>query len=266
MANNRVFRLPGGDTAFGVVRIDPVTGLPLPNADSASFVKIMGRCSNLANVLREVWDGPTDRYGPPAAPQQMRIVSSSANDASAGTGVRIVRLYYLDANYVAREEYITLNGTTPVLTVATNILRVNKMHASGVGSLGVASGNISLTSTDGVTTYSYLTAGRNFARQAVYTVPEGYKLRIEQWQVSSGSTGNHFCQHTLLATSDDGIASPVLLPKDEQGSQNGGMVMEYDFVIEDLPSRADVRVTAIADQSNAGVIALTTLFGRLYPA
>lgn len=265
MSNSKCFQPPDGTVAFAAVRVDPKTGLPLPNADINSFVKIVGRCSALQNVLREVWDGPTDRYVPPAAPIQMQVVSSSANDTAAGTGARSVRIYYLDTNYVAHDETVILNGTTPVLTAATNILRVNKMHVKTVGSSGVSAGNISLQAVGGAVTYSYMIAGRNLARQAIYTVPDGFRLRLEQWQLSSGSTGNHFCQHTLAATSDDGELSTVLLPKDEQGSQNGGLVIGYEFVIEDLPPRADVRVVAIADQANANVIALTAIFGRLYP-
>lgn len=265
MSNSKCFPLPDGTVAFASVTVDALTGLPLPNADIASFVKIVGRCSALQNVLREVWDGPTDRYVPPAAPIQMQVVSTSAADTAAGTGARSVRIYYLDTNYVAHDEVVVMNGTAPVLTAATNILRVNKMHVYTIGSGGVTAGNISLQAIGGAVTYSYMTVGRNLARQAVYTVPEGYKLRIEQWQLSSGSTGNHFCQHTLAATSDDGLLSTVLLPKDEQGSQNGGLVIDYDFVIEDLPPRADLRVVAVADQPNSNVIALTAIFGRLYP-
>lgn len=251
--------------AFATVRVDPKTGLPLPNADVNSFVKILGRCSALQNVLREVWDGPTDRYEPPASPIQMQVVSSSASDAAAGTGARSVRIYYLDTDYTAHDEIVVLNGVTPVLTAATNILRVNKMHTYTIGSGGVSAGDISLQAVGGAVTYSYMTAGRNLARQAVYTVPDGYRLRIEQWQLSSGSTGSHFCQHALAATSDDGRLSTVLLPKDEQGSQNGGLMVNYEFTIEDLPPRADVRVAAIADQANANVVALTAIFGRLHP-
>lgn len=267
MSNSKEFKLPGGSVAFGVVSIDPETGLPFGGGDSANRVKIIGRCSDVDNVLRDTWDGPTPLYVFPAAPMQMQIVSTAAGDTAAGAGVRTVRLYYLDANYVERQEVLTLNGVTPVLTTATNILRVNKMHAGSVGANGVASGAITLASVGGATTYSLMAAGRNFARQAIYTVPEGKILQIDQWQLSSGSTGEHFCQHTLVVSSDDGVLVPGLfLPKDEQGTQNGGLAINYPHIIERFPPRADVKVAAQSDGASANVIAMTAIFGTLYPS
>lgn len=196
--NNQFPQLPGGVNALAVVPVDVGTGLPLAPFDPSRIVKILGRCSDVDNVLRDAWDGPTPVYVFPTVAQQMQIVSTNANDTVAGTGLRRVRVYYLDTNYVEREEFINLNGTTPVLTVATNILRVNKVHAVAVGSNGLAVGTVSLQAVGGAVTYSAIPAGRNFARQAIYTVPAGKKLQILQWQTSSGSTGEHFCQHTLL--------------------------------------------------------------------
>lgn len=264
MRNRKFFQLQGGDVA-AMVPVDVTTGQPLEGKDFHETVKIIGRCSDVDNVLRDTWDGPTALYVFPTAPMQMQIVSTAAADNSTGTGIQSVHLYYLDTDYVEREEQITLNGVTPVLTTATNIRRVNKLHAKTVGSSEVSAGTISLTAVGGGTTYSLIPAGRTFARQAIYTVPAGKFMRIEQWQVSSGSTGAHFCQHTLVATSDEGVYNPGgFLPKDEHGTQNGGDVFNYSFNIEDIPARSDVKVGVISDNAAANVIALTTIFGRLF--
>ena len=145
MSNSKDFKLPGGNVAFASVHVDPETGFPFGGGDSTRRVKIIGRCSDVDNVLHDTWDGPTPLYVFPAAPMQMQIVSTSADDTAAGTGVQTIRLYYLDENYEEQQEILTLDGVTPVLTIATNILRVNKMHAGSIGSGGVAAGAISLT-------------------------------------------------------------------------------------------------------------------------
>lgn len=259
MSNSRFFKLPDGQVAAAVV--------PLVSPDTSGQVRIIGRCSDLDNVIRDTWDGPTPIYVFPAAPMQMQVVSASANDAAAGTGIRSVLITYLDADYDVHQETVTLNGTTPVNTVATNILRVNGVRAVSVGSGGMAAGNISLQAVGGATTYSIIPAGRNLARQAIYTVPDGYKFQLEQWQVSSGTTtGSHFTTHTLVASCEDGaLTNGLFLPKDEQGTQNGGIAVNYPFVSEYFPARTDIKVGIVADSANANAIALTVIYGQLIP-
>lgn len=265
MSNSKSFPLPSGDVAVGIVPIDPATGYPLYSR-LLRQVRVLGKCSDLDNALRDTWDGPTPLYVFPTAPMQMQIASTSVDDAAAGTGLRTVEIYYLDADYAEHVETITLNGTTPVLTVATNILRVNQMHAATVGSGTIAAGTVSLTAVGGAVTYSTIPVGRNYSRQAIYTVPAGYMFDLEQWQVSSGSTGAHFCQHTLVATCDEAdVHAGVFLPKDEQGTQNGGMVVNYPFAFESFPARTDIKVAIISDGASANVVALTAFFGRLRP-
>jgi hypothetical protein len=79
---------------------------------------------------------------------QRSIVSSSANDAAAGTGTRQVTITYLDASGNGPyTETVTLNGTTAVNTTNTNICYIEKMDSTSVGSNGSNVGIISLKST-----------------------------------------------------------------------------------------------------------------------
>lgn len=264
MSNSKFFGLPGGEVAIAAASVDPATGYP-PGTGLFRSVCILGKCSDLDNVLRDTWDGPTPLYVFPASPIRMQVVSSDAGDTAAGAGVRTIDVHYLDTDYIERVETLTMNGTTPVLTVATDILRVNKMHARTVGANGISSGTITLASVGGATQYSIIPTGRTFARQAIYTVPAGYAFDLEQWQISSGSTGAHFCQHTLVVTSEDGVVTTGFLPKDEQGTQNNGLAINYPFAFEPFPARADIKVGIISDGAAANVVALTAIFGRLRP-
>ncbi len=47
------------------------------------------------------------------------MVSSSANDTSAWSGARTIKIFGLDASGVEQTEMITLNGTTAVDSVGT---------------------------------------------------------------------------------------------------------------------------------------------------
>ena len=227
--------------------------------------QIFGKRSAINDALVDLWEGPTAEYVFPTVPQQMRLVSSSANDTVAGTGIRKIRLTYLNMHYQSVGITIDLNGTTPVLTLPTDIIRVNFMRAAEVGSGGKAAGNISLTNVAGTVTYSYIQAGLNLARQAVFTVPDGYAGYVNHWQVSSGSSGNHFCQAFLLATSRDGILVPgVFLGQDEQGTQNNGIVINLPIPIP-IAARADLKIAAISDASNANVTALAAIMGWVAP-
>lgn len=92
---------------------------------------------------------------------QRSIVSSQAADSSAGTGVRTVRITYYTATFTGPfTETITMNGTTPVNTSASDICYIEKMEAMTVGSGLDTAGIISLktgTGGGGATIWSIAT-------------------------------------------------------------------------------------------------------------
>lgn len=220
---------------------------------------VFGRAPNVDNVRVDMWEGPTATYVFPASAVQMAVASSSVNDAAAGTGMQQLMIHYLDADYVARTEVVVLNGVTPVNTVATNILRINGVHATAVGAVGAADGNISIT--NGGVTYAYISAGNNTTRQAVYTVPTSVTGYISHWQASSGSAGAHFCQIILNATTHDNVLyNGVFLVQDEVGTQNSSECITFSTPIP-IPARTDVKLSCISDSVSANVIALGAIMG-----
>ena len=120
---------------------------------------------------------------PPTAGVQISVVSTSAADDGnpVGTGVRTMDIHYLDANLNPLVETITLNGITPVLTVATNIRFIQCMHILSVGSAKSAVGII--TATSSAVIYAQIDALSRRCASTARMVPIGKKLFV------AGATG-----------------------------------------------------------------------------
>lgn len=116
---------------------------------------------------------------PTTAAVSMEVVSSSANDAAAGSGARTVTIGYLDAAYAAQSVTLTLNGLTPV-ALPVPVMRVNSLRVATSGTFGGSNaGNISVRFAGGLgATYAYLRIGNGLSRTSLYTVPAGQTLDI----------------------------------------------------------------------------------------
>lgn len=125
-----------------------------------------------------IWPGSTvkDPSVAPAGGVQMTLVSTSAQDSAAGTGVRTLRFNYLDANLNPQSEIVTMNGTTPVLTTATNVRWVGELTGLTFGSEKHVVGNITVTNSG--TRYKYLDAEARATRSTAFRVPAGKRLIV----------------------------------------------------------------------------------------
>lgn len=114
-------------------------------------------------------------YTPQGADAQRSIKSSSANDTSAGTGARQVLLTYLTAAFEQKTELLTLNGTTAVVTVATDIAYIQSMVVASVGSGGGNAGTITFHSNTAGTgvTWGSIAISDNQTFWAHHYVPAG---------------------------------------------------------------------------------------------
>lgn len=214
------------------------------------------------NVKHTLWDGPTSEYVFPTTPIQMQVVSSSASDTAAGTGVQSIHIHYLDTNYLEKTTVVTLNGTTPVLTTPTDILRINTFHATAVGTAGDAVGNISVQSVGGAVTYGFLSAGHNRARMGIFTIPANKTGYIIHWQSSNGSpAGTHFVRVELEATTHDGILYPgVFIYQEGAAGQNSTSEVNLEIPIV-LPAKCDIKLSAISDSATANATVVGNILG-----
>jgi hypothetical protein len=105
----------------------------------------------------------------------LEVVSSSVNDAAAGTGARTVRIWGLDANLLQVIQDVTLNGTTAV-AVTTNLQYVLGFEVLTAGSGLVNAGNIDVRVDSGDVVQSQIGTSRGRAETGVFTVPADCSL------------------------------------------------------------------------------------------
>ena len=121
---------------------------------------------------------------------QRSIASASANDTSAGTGARTVKITYLDQNGLGPyTETLTLNGTTGVNTVATNICYIEQIEVLTAGSGGNNAGILTLYSAinKGGVVIGTINATDNQTFWCHHYVPSGKICNITG--ISSGHNG-----------------------------------------------------------------------------
>lgn len=215
----------------------------------ATAIHILGNNDATSSSLEDMWEGTTSGlYVFPAAGGIQMEVAGGANDTAAGSGVQQVMIHYLDANYIQKSEFVEMNGATPVNTVATDILRVQNMHSSRVGSGGVAAGAITLESTDSAVEYTRIRAGINTSLTGVWTVPANQTLYITEWETGAiATTANRTTEFFLRATSSfHGILLPgIFNVKDIIHLQLGSIETSFDLPLK-IPAKADVKVSVVS--------------------
>lgn len=136
-----------------------------------------GRNSDIDTAAAEdVWEGGGTYSGfPTGAPETVEVFSGSANDTSAGTGARTVRITGLKTSSSAayETEDLTLNGTTAV-TSSSTWYRVNRMVVLTAGSGGQNAGILTCRhTTTAANVFVNVAVGYNQSTVAAYTVPAG---------------------------------------------------------------------------------------------
>lgn len=135
---------------------------------------------------------------------QMSIVSTSANDTVAGSGARTVVIEYLNGTLDMSVEIVTLNGTTPVNTVATDIRWVQAMYVATAGNGGVTAGDVSLSHSGIV--YSRLMTGARSTNNSFKRVPRGKRLYVSSiYAGCSSGTAATTAVIELVTTQIDGL-------------------------------------------------------------
>lgn len=138
----------------------------------------------------DIWDGGAAYTGfPTTTAEEFQILSSDANDTSAGTGARTVRVFYLNSSYEAFDSSgnflyfdVSLNGTAPVNSGVTG-MRVWRAYVLTAGSGTTNAGTITVrwrTTTSVV--FTVMPIGESQSHITAFTVPLGYTLYINRFR------------------------------------------------------------------------------------
>lgn len=122
---------------------------------------------------------------------QRSIASASANDTAVGTGARTVIITYLDQTMAGPfTETLTLNGTTGVNTVNTNICFIESIKVVTAGSGGANAGIITLYSAinKGGSVIGTIALGDNTTFWSHHYVPSSKICYISGFSVNNNST------------------------------------------------------------------------------
>lgn len=213
----------------------------------ATAIHILGANEATSASFEDLWEGSTsDLYVfPPVGGIQMEAVSSSVNDTATGSGVQVIMIHYLNANYIEEDTFVEMNGQTPVNTIPTDILRIQNMHSARVGSGGVAAGEITLESTDSAVEYTRIRTGINTSLTGVWTVPAGQTFYLSEWETAAIATNaNRTSEFFLRATSSfHGALLPgIFNVKDISHLTSGSIETTFDLPLK-IPAKADIKVS-----------------------
>ena len=164
-------------------------------------VAALGHNPDIDAGPEDVWTGG-GTYPWMTAATSLEVLSSSANDTSAGTGARTITINGLDINYNAITATVTLNGTTSV-AVGTQFFRINSALVASAGSGKVNAGDLTIRDAGAGTTRAIIPAAYGITRQSQYTVAANNTLQIHSM---------FFCINRPTSVRDATVATYVQTP------------------------------------------------------
>lgn len=168
-----------GISSSGVM--DYYAGCSMGIVPGTTFVGGLGNnpSIDIGTVPEDIWSGG-GQFPWITTAAALEAVSTSANDAAAGTGLRTMTINGLDSSFNPVTEIVTMNGTTPV-ALANQFFRINEVRIRTAGSTRVNAGDINIRDVSGGTIRAIVPTGFGLSRSSGYTPPAGYTLLITNY-------------------------------------------------------------------------------------
>lgn len=252
--------------AFRVTFGESLT-IPIGCVAYASSINKYGRATDVdTGGPTDIWDraNATDlqkTWTAPTAARVHNISSSSANDTSAGTGARTIRLFGMTSwDAFDSSEVVTLNGTSDVATASAYVI-VHRMTVLTWGSAGPNVGVITATAATDATVTAQIGAGNGQTLMAVYGVASTHTLFMPNYygsvvEQAPGANERHVVMSVLVWR--DPVTNPEAYTTQSTigFSSRGGSPFSHEFApYKQVPGPCVVKMQASATASNLDVSA-----------
>lgn len=181
------------------------------NVSNAETVTILGS-GNITTSFVPITSALV--YQTPTAAASLEILSSSANDTSAGTGARTVTVTGLNASWAEVSQTITMNGITAV-AIPTALIRLTKIEVTTSGTYasmsgGSHTGTITVRGAGGGATWGTIDATNwpaGVSSIGCYTVPTGKSAYIV-WKTINTDSSKVVDSRFFIRPHADIVAAP----------------------------------------------------------
>ena len=212
-------------------------------------VSKFGRNPNVKSSDYETSCDGSKLYPWPTAAETLNVVSTDADDTSAGTGARTVEIEGLNSSWAVITETVSMNGTTNV-TTTNSFLRVYRVRVVTAGSTGVNEGTITCTNTTSSNVIGQISLGSSGFGQslmALYTVPAGKTAYLINFDFSSSKDN----EHTFRIMTRDNTVTDAAWNTKEFASARGGFNDFRKLSIQKYTEKTDLDFQAIASAASA---------------
>lgn len=181
------------------------------------------------------------------------IRSTSVNDTLGGSGIRTMRINYLNGLGERTIVNVNMNGTTAV-SLGNNISFVQYMESNTEGALGVSAGDITISTVTGVPTVAQtiekLVAGDSRSLSGRIKVPSNFSMYLRGW-FSSAISAPMDCRIRGTVFTDDRSVSTGFHFQ-QQAYLSSGQNIDFPFEFLKFPPGAEIKVSAIPGSAPAG--------------
>jgi hypothetical protein len=205
-------------------------------------------------AFEDVWEAGGEKQWLTAA-ETMHLTSTSANDATGGTGVTAVRVLGVDNDYNEIVETVPMTGLTNS-TTSQAFLRINQILALTSGSLRTNDGSIIATASTAGTVQAQMNAGECISQDCHFTVPTGWVAIIPRGEINAakiqGGGGAPVVEVKFLVAYT--ASSPWIQLFDKKIDTAAQDELDVDIpLLVSFPERCDLRCSAGTDVNNTEV-------------
>ena len=209
-----------------------------------------GHNPNIVNGARaDIWpDGGFYTYI--TAASILTCLSTSSQDAPAGTGIKTIFVDGLDANYDPINEFVTLNGLSAVNTVNSylRVFQVFAVNSDDPDPNTTFAGTLTVSA--GATVQQLILQGDTISRNSARTIPNGYQGVISQGLASSegGSEGDFSIDFMVRRQGNIFVTAISLDVK-----AGNDILLPFNPFLGRLPGKSDIKATATSLSANAQI-------------